>query len=111
MRAFGPTERIGGVLVSPACGRPSLAARDLSAFVARYEQQLRSRPNIGWCTGVNFNLLPQGLAPSGVLTGAKRAIFVEGTGLTCPPAPDGYRRRGFATENVPPHTYAYYVPA
>jgi hypothetical protein len=109
MRAFGPVERIGGVLVAPACGRPSLATRDLSAYVARYRAQLVSRPNIGWCIGTNFNLLPQGLTPAGVLAGAKRAIFVDGTGLTCPPAPEGYVRRGFATENVPPNTYAFYV--
>ncbi len=111
LRRFGPTQAIGGVLVSPACGDPPLTDRDLSRFVAAYRREVRSRPNVGYCVGRNFSLVPDGLDPAGPLAGARRAIFVAGRGVTCPPAPPGFRRRGFATAamNVPPGTYRYYV--
>ena len=92
MRRFGPTELVGGALVAPACGRPSLTERDLTPYVERYRaEQLRSRPNIGYCIGLNFNLLPQGLYPALLLEGAKRAVVVAGQGLTCS-VPEGYKR-------------------
>src|SRR5207244_3997109 len=46
MRRFGPTQLVGGMLVAPACGQPSLAKRDLTRFVRRYREQERgSRAN------------------------------------------------------------------
>jgi hypothetical protein len=112
MERIGPTELVGGMLVSPACGRRTLRARDLSSFVARDpDTTIGSAPNIGWCVGVNFNLLPQGTYPAGPLAAAKLGIVVQGKGLTCPPPPSGYERRGFATPDmgVPADTYAYYA--
>lgn len=113
MRRFGPTQRVGGMLVAPACGHRSLAARDLSSFVGTYlRQQRRQPPRIGYCLGLNFNLVPRGLDPAGPLQGARRAIYVAGQGLTCAAPPTGYKRRGFAPVelSVPPHTYAFYGP-
>lgn len=112
MRSFGPTEQVGGVLVSPGCGRPSLLTRNLSSFVAEYNHELASQETIGYCSGVNFTSLPAGLEPSGPLLGATRARFVVGQGLTCASPPAGYTRHGFATAamNVPADTYPLYSP-
>ena len=44
LRRFGPTQTIGGVLVTPACGDPPLTDRDLSRFVAAYRREERSAP-------------------------------------------------------------------
>lgn len=110
MASFGPTERIGGVLVAPACGQPSLAKRDLSSFVARYQAQRASQANIDYCLGSNLDTLPAGLDPSGVLQGATPALFVSGQGLTCAAPPAGYAHHGFATPDlgVPADTYPLY---
>jgi len=43
------------------------------------------------------------------MRGAKPAIFVTGRGLTCPPPPAGYVRRGYATAGVPANTYPLYT--
>src|SRR5439155_26145195 len=43
LRRFGATQLVGGVLVAPACGRPSLATRNLTSYV----DKLRSGGNIG----------------------------------------------------------------
>jgi hypothetical protein len=113
MRRFGPTERIGGVLVAPACGQPSLETHNLARFVASYDaESARSLPNVGWCVGLNFNLLPQGLVPAGPLAGARRAIYVTGQGITCAAPPAGYKHHGFASTDlgVPANTYALYAP-
>jgi hypothetical protein len=113
MARFGKVQLIGGALVAPACGAKSLATRDLTPYVVAYRaEQLHSRPNIGYCIGLNFNLVPQGLYPALLLQGARRAILVAGHGLTCAAPPAGYRHRGSATSamNVPADTYAYYAP-
>ena len=110
MRRFGPTQLIGGMFVSPACGQPSLATRDLTSYVAKdTHEQIGAAPNIGYCIGVNFNLLPEGVYPVGIMRAAKRAVVVAGTGLTCV-VPAGYKRHGFATPDmgVPANTYPYY---
>jgi hypothetical protein len=110
LREIGPTELVGGLYVSPACGRPSLVHRDLSAYVAAAAHARNS--NIGWCTGVNFNLLPGSVVPAGALSSAKIAHLVAGVGLTCLPPPAGYKFRGLAPPDlgVPANTYPYYAP-
>ena len=113
MRRFGPTQLIGGMLVAPACGHASLAERDLTSFVQRDTHEvIGEAPNIGYCIGPHFNLLPEGLYPAGILQGARRAIVVAGAGLTCESPPAGYTRHGFATPDmsVPANTYPYYAP-
>ena len=110
---LGPVERIGGVYVAPACGAPSLVQRDLSSYVRQYAGlDHTARPNIGYCIGLTFNQIPQGIDPAGLLKGARRAIMVAGQELTCAAPPAGYKRHGFATAamQVPPGTYAYYAP-
>jgi hypothetical protein len=111
MRSFGSTQRIGGVIVSPACGQPPLTTRNLERYVkADPYEVIGSAPNVGWCQGLTFTELPQGLNPVALLAGAKRAIFVVGQGVTCAPPPPGYTRHGFATPDlgVPANTYAFY---
>jgi hypothetical protein len=110
LSAIGPTQLVGGMLVAPACGQPSLAARDLTSFVEQLHQA--AGKSIGYCTGVNFNLIPQGLYPAGTLKSATPANFVAGRGLTCLPPPAGYKHHGFATADmsVPANTYPYYAP-
>ncbi|HWB22718.1 MAG TPA: hypothetical protein VG652_07500 [Gaiellaceae bacterium] len=113
MAQIGPTQLVGGMLVSPACGKPSLATRDLAAYVAKdTHETIGAAPNVGYCLGNNFDELPEGLDPAGVLVGAKRAVFIAGQGLTCNAPPAGYIRRGFANadEGVPADTYAFYSP-
>jgi hypothetical protein len=111
LRSFGPVQLTGGVLVSPACGQPPLTERDLSSYVTTYRQQVAHPGDIGYCVGSNFDLVPVGMYPAGGLAGAKRAIVVAGTGLTCPPAPPGYKHHGYATEEgLPAHTYPRYAP-
>lgn len=112
MRRFGPTQLIGGMLVAPACGQPSLTTRDLTSYVERDSHvKIGSAPNVGYCIGQNFNLLPQGLYPAGILRDAKPALVVAGVGLTCS-VPAGYKRHGFATPDmgVPANTYPFYSP-
>ncbi len=113
LRAFGATERVGGAVVAPACGRRSLATRDLTVYVHRYRAELAgSRPNIGYCRATYFYELPEGLYPAGPLAGARRARFVAGQGLTCALPPKGFVHRGFAPADlgVPANTYPYYAP-
>jgi hypothetical protein len=112
MRRFGRTQLVGGVLVAPACGQAPLTHRDLTTYVRAYQEQLLHPRDIGYCVGSNFYLVPVGLYPAGPLNGARRAIFISGRGLSCPPVPTGYKRHGFATTdlNVPAHTYPLYVP-
>jgi hypothetical protein len=112
MRSLGPTERIGGVLVSPACGQPSLVTRNLTSVVQTYLQQRQSNANIAYCLGSNLDTLSAGLTPSGPLQGAKPASFVAGQGLACLQPAAGYKRHGFATAamNVPAGIYPLSEP-
>jgi hypothetical protein len=113
MQRFGPTQLVGGMLVAPGCGQPSLASRDLTSFVQRFRQEeLGSRPNIGYCLGHYYYRLPKEIYPAGVLKGARPANFVAGQGLTCAPPPAGYKHHGFATPDmgVPADTYPLYSP-
>ena len=109
MRSFGPVELIGGILVAPACGHPSLRTRNLTKYV---EETKQLNANIGWCTGVNYTSVSEGLIPAGPLRAARHANFIAGKGLTCLPPPAGYKRRGFAAADlgVPANTYPYYAP-
>ncbi len=110
---IGPVERIGGVYVAPACGATPLTKRNLTPYVQKYANlEVQSRPNIGYCIGLTFNEVPQGLYPALLLKGARRAIVIKGQGLTCARPPVGYKHRGFATAamQVPADTYAYYAP-
>ena len=114
MRKLGPTELDGGLLVAPACGQPSLAARNLASAAASYDYELHhDRSNIGWCTGGNYHPIRTGLYPAGALAGATIAIVVQGHGITCSEPPPGYKRHGFATPDmgVPANTYPLYVPS
>jgi hypothetical protein len=112
MRTFGPVERIGGALVSPACGQPALTKRNLTGVVQTYLQERQSQANIDYCLGSNLAALPEGLYPARLLQGATRARFVVGQGLTCAQPPAGYKHRGFATPDmsVPANTYPLYGP-
>jgi hypothetical protein len=113
LRSFGPTERLGGVTIAPACGRPSLATRDLTPYVRKYRAELAGRrPVFGYCRGADYYALPEGLTPAGPIAGATPARFVSGQGLTCAPVPEGYVRRGFASPGlgVPANRYPYYAP-
>jgi hypothetical protein len=112
LRSFGPTQRLGGATIAPACGRPSLATRDLTPYLEKYRSELAGhRANVGYCHNTYFYELPEGLVPAGALAGATRARFVSGQGLTCAPVPKGYVRRGFASPDlgVPANTYPYYA--
>jgi hypothetical protein len=113
LRTLATVERVGGMLVAPACNKPPFTARELAAPAARYRQELAtSRPNIGWCTGGAFHPIRVGLYPAGDLTGATKAIYVKGEGITCSQPPAGYKHRGFAKPDlgVPANTYPYYAP-
>ena len=94
MRRFGPVEDAGGLLIAPACNRPSLLSRNLTPYARQYAA--RQNGNIGWCLGGRYIELRYGLYPVGVFTGATHALFVKDAGLACS-APAGYRRHGFAT--------------
>jgi hypothetical protein len=114
LRTLASVQRIGGMLVAPACNRPPFTARELAAAAARYRQELKtSPPNIGWCTGGAFHPIRVGLYPAGALTGATKAIYVKGQGITCSQPPAGYTHRGFASPDlgVPANTYPYYAPS
>jgi hypothetical protein len=109
MRRFGPVQHAGGLLVAPACNRPSLLSRDLTPYARQYAAHQHAA--LGLCAGTNYVQLPYGLYPVGVFAGATHALFVKGAGLECI-APAGYHRHGFATAamGVPAHTYPYYAP-
>ena len=109
MRRFGPVEDADGVLIAPACNRPSLLSRNLTPYVREYAAHQNA--TIGFCLGTTYFELPYGLYPVGIFAGATHALLVKGSGLECT-APKGYRRRGFATSEmgVPAHTYPYYAP-
>jgi hypothetical protein len=111
LRVFGPVRSVGGLLVAPACGRPSLAHRDLAAYVRVAQEQESENKTIGWCLGTNYYALPAGLYPAGILAGARHADVIAGVGLGCSP-PAGDTRRGFATAQMgfPPDTYPFYAP-
>jgi hypothetical protein len=108
--AMGPTARSGGVLVTPRCGAPPLTSRNLTGFVKTYGHPAESRPNVAWCSAGTFFLLPDGTKPRGTRLGATRALFIEGTGLTCNAPPPGYKRHGYATQGVQQGIYPYYSP-
>jgi hypothetical protein len=113
LRSFGSEQLVGGMLVAPACDRPSFAARNLTRYVASYRHELTtSRPNIGWCTGGAYHPIRTGLYPYGGLAGATKAIYVKGEGITCSQPPAGYTHQGFASPDlgVPVNTYPYYAP-
>ena len=107
MQRFGPVEDAGGLLIAPACNRVSLLSRNLTPYVRRFAAH--ENATIGLCLGPNYVELPSGLYPIGIFAGATHALFVKGAGLECT-APAGYHRHGFATTEVPPHTYPYYAP-
>jgi hypothetical protein len=112
LRSLGPVERIGGVLVAPACGSPPLTSRNLAPDVQ--QAATLDATTIAYCTTAgNYVTLPASLYPAGTLAGSTRANYVAGQGLTCAAIPPGYRHRGFAptTFAVPADTYAYYAPA
>jgi hypothetical protein len=109
LRRFGPVEDAGGVLIAPACNRPSLLSRNLTPYARQYAAHQNA--TIGFCLGGKYVELRYGLYPVGVFAGATRALFVKGAGVACS-APAGYHRHGFATPamGVPAHTYPYYEP-
>jgi hypothetical protein len=111
MQRFGKAERIGGAIVSPGCGEPSLTTHDLSRFVDRWERTPPSKHFLGWCLDGAFTNIKLGLEPAPSPT-TTLARFVQGKGLTCEPPPAGYTRHGFASETlgVPRGTYPYYAP-
>jgi hypothetical protein len=79
--------------------------------VAQAERDEKAAATIVYCLhGYTYELSPT-VYPAGVLTGATRANFIAGKGLTCE-RPEGYTRRGFATvaDGVRPRTYPYYGP-
>ena len=110
MRRFGPVERIGGVLVAPACGQPPLTTRNLTTL----EQVAAAESNrtVEFCGGTSLVGLPGGLYPTGIIDRARIADYVAGYGLSCSAIPSGYSRHGFAPAslNVPAQTYPYYGP-
>jgi hypothetical protein len=111
MRRFGRTSRIGGALVAPGCGEPSLRTHDLAPFVDEWERHQPPRRAIGWCLDGIFTDIYYGFAPPP--SPANRvASFVQGVGLTCSPPPRGYIRRGLASPalGVRGGTYPYYAP-
>jgi len=112
LKTIGPTQSLGGVLVTPACGQPPLTTRDLKTYVQAYVQARRAQANIGYCLGTNLEELQQGLIPSGPLQVATTARFVAGQGITCAQPPAGYTHHGYATADmgVPPDTYPLYEP-
>jgi hypothetical protein len=113
LRRLGPTQAVGGVRVTPACDRPTLATHDLARYAASYRAELgATQPNISWCILGNYFTLPQGLVPFGPQSSARRAIFVQGRGVSCNQPPAGYTQHGFATAEmgVPPDTYPYFAP-
>jgi hypothetical protein len=111
MQRFGHAERIGGAIVSPGCGEPSLTTHDLSPYVDKWERTQPPEHFINWCLGGVFTTIKDGLEPTPSPT-TTRARFIRGTGLTCDPPPAGYTRHGFASKTlgVPGGTYPYYAP-
>ena len=110
MAELGPTELVGGMLVSPACGREPLTSRDLSRYVARYGNLPATRPKVGWCINGTFFMYPERIEPTGAYAGATQAIFVDGVGLTCGQPPPGFSRHGYAdpSRGVPAGVYPYF---
>lgn len=111
MRAFGRVEELGGVLVAPACGTPSLRAKPLPHDVRVLEAQQQRGSEVGWCLDGYYYALPVGFRPDALLRGAATAFFVSGKGLVCS-VPAGYVQRGLApaSAGVEPGTYRYYAP-
>lgn len=111
MRSFGRVQLLGGMLVAPACGQPSLTTRDLSSYVEQSAHEFEAEKTTAYCLGTDYYALPSGFRPTGILEGAKPALYVSGKGLGCV-VPPGYTRQGFAADTlgVPANTYPYYAP-
>jgi hypothetical protein len=112
LAAIGPVDGQTDALIAPGCGKPSLATRDLGAYVAKWETNPRryeSRPTVGWCYGATLGQLPTGLEPARSPT-TRIAYFIEGQGVTCALPRPGYTRHGFASVElgVPGGIYPYY---
>ena len=112
MARFGPPAAAGGAIVAPACGRPSLARRNLARFVRVWEVDpppLSTHRNLAWCLNLTYTEIPLGLIPAASPTNTL-ARYVKGQGLTCSAPPAGYARHGLAsaTLGVPGGTYPYY---
>jgi hypothetical protein len=98
MEAFGSVEQIGGVLVAPACGKPPLTSKPLTASGRLLERHEQAHDAVAYChpgNGGRFYILPVNVYPTALLAGATRAVYVPGTGLTCS-APLGYGLRRYA---------------
>jgi hypothetical protein len=110
MRRFGRVEEIGGVLVAPACGRPSLRTRNLQPYVDLDAHQERS--SLGYCRDGYYYELPAYVYPAGGLEGAKPAAYIQGYGLGCT-IPPSFKAKGYAPESlgVPGNHYIYYGPS
>jgi hypothetical protein len=109
LRRFGPVEKIGGVLVAPACNQPSLRTRNLQPYVDLAARQEDS--NLGYCWSGYFYTLPAYMYPAGVITGAKRAAYIDGYGLGCT-IPPNFKAKGYAPQSlgVPGNHYIEYGP-
>ena len=90
MRRIGPSQLVGGVLVAPACGRPSLATRNLASYARSYRAEVGAAPsNISWCIAGNYFTLPQGLdrsARTGTRGGRSSSTARASRATSLPPA-------------------------
>jgi hypothetical protein len=111
MTRFGKIAFVGGAIVSPACGEPSLRTHDLTRYVNTWERSQPPPHHIGWCLGGTFTNIKVGLEPL-PSPANKVASYVKDQGLTCSPPPAGYTRHGFASAklSVRGGTYPYYAP-
>lgn len=111
MTRFGKIAFVGGAIVSPACGEPSLRTHDLTRYVNEWERSQPPPHHIGWCLSGTFTNIKVGLEPL-PSPANKVASYVKDQGLTCSPPPAGYTRHGFASAklSVRGGTYPYYAP-
>ena len=92
LRSFGATERVGGAVVAPACGRSSLASRDLTAYVKRYDAELAGqRRNLGYCRATYFYELPRGPVPGRPARGRAARTLRRRAGAHVRAAAEGVR--------------------